>query len=77
MEALSRKPVWILDLAMPRDVEADCGTVEGVTLWNLDDLHSSTAPDKRRWRLCGKSQNVCGHFRCGAITGILSRICSS
>ena len=46
LEALSRKPVWILDLAMPRDVEADCGTVEGVTLWNLDDLHSSTAPDE-------------------------------
>ena len=31
---------------MPRDVEADRGTVEGVTLWNLDDLHSSTAPDE-------------------------------
>ena len=25
LEALSRKPVWILDLAMPRDVEADSG----------------------------------------------------
>lgn len=45
LENLCCRPAWILDLAMPRDVESSCGEIEGVTLWDLDDLHSDTAPD--------------------------------
>lgn len=45
LKALSRKPRFLLDLAMPRDIEPTCGETDGVTLWDLDDLHSDAAPD--------------------------------
>jgi glutamyl-tRNA reductase len=35
-----RRPLLIVDLAVPRDVEAGVGGVEGVTLLNIDDLES-------------------------------------
>ncbi len=46
LEAVHHRPSWLLDLAMPRDIEASCGELEGVTLWNLDDLQSETKPNK-------------------------------
>lgn len=35
-----RRPLYIIDLAMPRDVEAAVGSIDGVYLYNLDDLQN-------------------------------------
>jgi glutamyl-tRNA reductase len=35
-----RRPLYIIDLAMPRDVEASVGNIDGVYLYNLDDLQA-------------------------------------
>ncbi|MEJ7892031.1 MAG: glutamyl-tRNA reductase [Solirubrobacteraceae bacterium] len=34
------RPLLLIDLAVPRDVESACGGLPGVTLANVDDLHS-------------------------------------
>lgn len=47
LEQVQQRPAMLVDLAMPRDIEASCGTLDGVTLWNLDDLQSDTAPDQQ------------------------------
>jgi glutamyl-tRNA reductase len=36
-------PLMLIDLAMPRDVEAGVGTIRNVTVHNLDDLAASAA----------------------------------
>jgi glutamyl-tRNA reductase len=38
MKRRKRKPVFIIDIAMPRDVAAEVGGVDNVYLYNLDDL---------------------------------------
>lgn len=40
-------PLTCLDLAMPRDIEPDAGTVDGVRLFDLDDLHIRVARNRR------------------------------
>ena len=45
LEALEQKPAWIMDLALPRDVEETCKQVPGVQCRNLDDFESGTEPD--------------------------------
>ena len=47
LKQVQHRPAMLVDLAMPRDIEASCGTLDGVTLWNLDDLQSDTAPDQQ------------------------------
>lgn len=47
LEQVQHRPAMLVDLAMPRDIEASCGTLDGVTLWNLDDLQSDIAPDQQ------------------------------
>ncbi|HEY3258345.1 MAG TPA: glutamyl-tRNA reductase [Gemmatimonadaceae bacterium] len=37
------RPLCILDIALPRDVDADVGALENVYLYNLDDLRAATA----------------------------------
>ena len=37
------RPAFIIDLAVPRDVEAEVGELENVYLYNLDDLQRSVA----------------------------------
>ncbi|MDQ4097787.1 MAG: glutamyl-tRNA reductase, partial [Actinomycetota bacterium] len=54
--AMARRPdrtLVIVDLALPRDVEADVATVPGVTLVDLDSLRASAAEslDERRRHL--------------------------
>jgi glutamyl-tRNA reductase len=43
------KPVFVIDIAVPRDVAADVGKIENVYLYNLDDLQQAVAAtmDKR------------------------------
>jgi glutamyl-tRNA reductase len=34
------RPLLLIDIAVPRDVESGCGDVEGVTLYDIDDLQA-------------------------------------
>ena len=40
LSSLSAVPPVIIDLAIPRDIEAEAGQLPGVTLYNIDDLGS-------------------------------------
>jgi glutamyl-tRNA reductase len=35
-----REPLFVIDIAVPRDVEADAGDIEQVFLYNIDDLQA-------------------------------------
>jgi glutamyl-tRNA reductase len=41
------RPLLIIDLAVPRDVEAACAQVAGVTLHDIDDLEAVVARNRR------------------------------
>ncbi|HWD69011.1 MAG TPA: glutamyl-tRNA reductase [Solirubrobacteraceae bacterium] len=41
------RPLLIIDLAVPRDVEASCAGVEGVSLYDVDDLEAVVARNRR------------------------------
>lgn len=36
----SHRPLWIFDLAVPRDVDPSIGNLPGIALWNIEDLES-------------------------------------
>jgi glutamyl-tRNA reductase len=38
MKPRSERPLFIIDIALPRDIEAEAGNVEQVFLYNVDDL---------------------------------------
>jgi len=40
MRARGRRPLMLVDLAVPRDVDPACGTLEGVALYDIDDLQA-------------------------------------
>jgi len=40
MRARRSRPLFIIDIAVPRDVEADAGSLEQVFLYNIDDLQA-------------------------------------
>ena len=44
-EALATRPRALVDLAMPRDIELACGEVEGVRLFDLDDMRDGSEAD--------------------------------
>jgi glutamyl-tRNA reductase len=37
------RPLLLIDIAVPRDIEPGCGELEGVTLYDIDDLQASAA----------------------------------
>lgn len=39
MDSRPRSPIFLIDIAVPRDIEPECAEVEGVFLYNIDDLH--------------------------------------
>ncbi len=43
MAAREGRPLLLIDIAVPRDVEAGCGDLPGVTLYDIDDLQASVA----------------------------------
>lgn len=47
MEQRSRRPLLIIDIAVPRDVEPEVSGVPGVTLLNIDDLQGAVRANLR------------------------------
>ncbi len=39
LKRLEHPPVWMVDLAIPRDIQPEAGELPGVTLFNVDDLN--------------------------------------
>lgn len=44
---IKRKPQWLLDLAVPRDIEQKCGDIESVNYQNIDDLGNGAQLDTK------------------------------
>jgi glutamyl-tRNA reductase len=40
MEQRSGRPLLLIDIAVPRDIDSRCGDIEGVTLYDIDDLQA-------------------------------------
>jgi glutamyl-tRNA reductase len=43
MRERSRRPLLLIDIAVPRDIEAGCGEIDGVSLYDIDDLQAVIA----------------------------------
>ena len=43
MEAREHRPLLLIDIAVPRDVDPACAELEGVSLYDIDDLQASVA----------------------------------
>ena len=48
MRTRRNRPLFIIDIAMPRDVEAEAGEIEQVFLYNVDDLKATVAENLAR-----------------------------
>jgi glutamyl-tRNA reductase len=42
-----RRPLMLIDLAVPRDIDAACGEIDGVSLYDIDDLEAVVARNRR------------------------------
>jgi glutamyl-tRNA reductase len=42
-----RRPLLLIDLAVPRDIDAACGEIDGVSLYDIDDLQAVIARNRR------------------------------
>jgi glutamyl-tRNA reductase len=47
MEARDRRPLLLIDLAVPRDIDSSCGEIDGVSLYDIDDLEAVVARNRR------------------------------
>ncbi|HYZ82174.1 MAG TPA: glutamyl-tRNA reductase [Solirubrobacteraceae bacterium] len=47
MRARDGRPLLLLDLAVPRDIDAACGVLDGVTLFDIDDLQAVAARNRK------------------------------
>ncbi|MEA2382597.1 MAG: glutamyl-tRNA reductase [Solirubrobacteraceae bacterium] len=43
MQGRDRRPLVLIDIAVPRDIEPACGDLEGVALYDIDDLQAVVA----------------------------------
>jgi glutamyl-tRNA reductase len=43
MQARDRRPLLLIDIAVPRDIADGCAALEGVTLYDIDDLQAIVA----------------------------------
>ncbi len=50
MEQRTGRPLLLIDIAVPRDIDSRCGDIEGVTLYDIDDLQAVVAAQPRRAR---------------------------
>jgi glutamyl-tRNA reductase len=61
------RPLLLIDLAVPRDIDAGCGEVPGVTLYDIDDLQGVIASNRsvraaEARRVEGIIEQEIGHF---------------
>jgi glutamyl-tRNA reductase len=47
MKARGGRPMLLIDLAVPRDIDAACGELAGVSLFDIDDLQAVVARNRR------------------------------
>ena len=47
MAARGRRPLLLIDLAVPRDIDAACGEIDGVSLYDIDDLQAVIARNRK------------------------------
>ena len=47
MQARGEKPLVVIDIAVPRDVEAGVGQIENVFLYNIDDLNDISGSNRK------------------------------
>jgi glutamyl-tRNA reductase len=47
MEQRAGRPLVLIDIAVPRDVEPACGELDGVTIYDMDDLAGIVARNRR------------------------------
>ena len=47
MERRQGRPMLLIDLAVPRDIDAACDQIEGVSLYDIDDLQAVIARNRR------------------------------
>src|SRR5204863_3765316 len=48
MRSRRNRPLFIIDIALPRDVEAAAGEIEQVFLYNIDDLQATVRENLAR-----------------------------
>jgi glutamyl-tRNA reductase len=41
------RPLLLIDLAVPRDIDSECATIEGVSLYDIDDLEAVIARNRQ------------------------------
>jgi len=46
MQARGGRPLMLIDIAVPRDIEPECGEIEGVSLYDIDDLQAVVARNR-------------------------------
>jgi glutamyl-tRNA reductase len=61
------RPLLLIDLAVPRDIDADCGEIPGVSLYDIDDLQAVVARNRKvRQAEARKAEGIVeeeiGHF---------------
>jgi glutamyl-tRNA reductase len=47
MTARDNSPLLLIDLAVPRDIDAGCGEIEGISLYDIDDLEAVIARNRK------------------------------
>jgi glutamyl-tRNA reductase len=47
MQRRSERPLLLIDLAVPRDIDAACAEIDGVSLYDVDDLEAVVARNRR------------------------------
>jgi glutamyl-tRNA reductase len=61
MSARHNRPLFLIDIAVPRDIDTDVETVDGVFLYNVDHLESIVLENvKNRQAELGRCQKVIG-----------------
>jgi glutamyl-tRNA reductase len=47
MASRQQRPLLLIDLAVPRDIDSDCGAFAGVSLYDIDDLQAVIARNRK------------------------------